>query len=94
MISTSKTVFHNEAALPRGFGVFASFTNRLQHREVVFAAALIVVFTEGRRGVYDAGTVFCGNIVHAGNDERVFIFVRYAERHQLLIFPVFHGRGP
>ena len=85
-----QTVFHNEAALPRGFGIFASFINRLQHREIVFAAALIVVFTEGRRGVYDAGTVFCGNIVHAGNDERVFIFVRYAERHQLLIFPVFH----
>ena len=38
----------------------------------------------------DAGTVFCGNVVHAGNDERRFVLVRYAERHQLFVFPVFH----
>ena len=58
-----QTVFHNEAALPRGFGVFASFINRLQHREVVFAAALIVVFTEGRRGVYNACLLYTSRCV-------------------------------
>ena len=76
--------------LPRCFRVFAFFVYRLKNRKVVFASALIVVFTESRCGVNDSGTVFRGNIIHAGYDECVLAFFRGAERHELFVFPVFH----
>ena len=86
-----KTVFHYEAALPRCFCVAASFVNRLKYRQIVFASALIVVFTESRSCVYYAGTVFSGNIVHACDIESLLSCRNLYERHNLLVFHIFQS---
>ena len=83
-----KTVFHYEATFPRCFCVAASFVNRLKYRQIVFASALIVVFTESRSCVYDTCTVFSGNVVHACHEESLLSIRNSYKRHNLLVFHI------
>ena len=52
-----EAVLHDEAAFPRSFCIASSLVDRLKHRQIIFAAALIVVFTESRGRVNDSRTV-------------------------------------
>ena len=82
-----QTVFHNEVSLPRSFCIVSVFIHRLQYRQIVFASALIVVFTEGRSRMYDSCTVFRADVIHAGHEKCLFVCL--AERHKLFVFNVF-----
>ena len=68
-----ESIFHYEATRPRSRRVFTAFVNRLENRESVFDAAVIVVFTKGRSRVNDTGTIFCGYIVHTRNKECLYV---------------------
>ena len=85
-----ESVFHDEPARPRGLCITASLVYRLKHRQIVLAAAVIVVFTKGRSRVYDSRTVFRTDIVHACYYECVLAVFDLAERFDLLVGPELH----
>ena len=85
-----KTFFHNEVAFPRCAGEFSPLIYGLENRKIVFNAALIVVFTEGRCSMNDTGTILDGNVIHACHEESFFVGRLLAPGHELFIFPVLH----
>ena len=82
-----QAVFHNEVTLPGSIGVLTFFIHRIDYRQVITTAGLIVVFPECRSGMNDTGTVFDGNIVSAGHEE--CLLIRLNEGHQLFVFHEF-----
>ena len=76
-----QSVFHDKTAFPRCLRVFSFFVHR-----IIAAASLIVILTESRRRMNNARTVFNGDIVGAGYEERLLI--RPYKRHQLFVFHI------
>ena len=81
-----QSVFHDKTALPRRLRVFSFFVHRINNRKIIAAASLIVILTESRRRMNNARTVFNGDIVGAGYEERLLI--RLYKRHQLFVFHI------
>ena len=85
-----ETVFHDESSCPRCLSVAASLIDRLEHRQIVLAAAVVVVFTECRGRMNDSGTIFSADIIHTSDYKGVLSVLDLAERLDLLIGPVLH----
>ncbi len=81
-----KTVFHDEAAVPGCPDELALLVNRVDDRQAVLLAAVIVVFTECRSGMDDAGTIFHADVIHAGHVERFAVDLDVV--HVLFVFHV------
>ena len=83
-----ESVFHDKTAFPRCCRIFSLFVNRLKNRRSVLHAAVIVIFTESRRGMNDSRTVCRRNIIHTG-DKKSFVLRNVCPRHQLFITDAF-----